>query len=76
MRPSLLYAALFLAVGATAQTCSDRITYCRGDKCDCFYKGVDDDLNADCRKKGYAGSLGSSRTAGAEITCDHQCCTG
>ncbi|TQN65290.1 hypothetical protein CSHISOI_09947 [Colletotrichum shisoi] len=69
MQLSYLYAALFLAVGATAQTCTGSITYCTGSVCNCFYEGVGTDLNNDCKDKGFQKSLGPSRTTTGTVSC-------
>ncbi|CCF34419.1 hypothetical protein CH063_06415 [Colletotrichum higginsianum] len=77
MQLSYLYAALFLAVGATAQTCTGTLTYCTGSICNCFFDGAAEELNKICQGMGFERSLGPSRTTtGGDSRCDHQCCNG
>ncbi|TEA09808.1 hypothetical protein C8034_v011893 [Colletotrichum sidae] len=77
---SLFYAAIVMASGASAISCSGTLTYCSGSACLCFADGIAESLNKICRDKGFERSLGPSKTTiGDPPTierCDHQCCSG
>ncbi|KAF4911900.1 hypothetical protein CGCF415_v003990 [Colletotrichum fructicola] len=68
---------MLLAADVMGQRCSSTITYCTGSICNCFPSGIAEELNKDCKAKGFDRSLGPSRTTvGNDVRCDHQCCSG